>query len=87
MVGQAQWKIRSHDSTLPDLGLVYDEVGLGDGVLMFNNVRNPCESLDDGLVPLRCDEDVLTLLKYVPKFREIEVYVKANVSLVEQHMT
>nr|GEW61294.1 aminoacyl-tRNA synthetase, class 1a, anticodon-binding [Tanacetum cinerariifolium] len=30
-------------------------------------------SLDDGLVPLMADEDVLTLLKYLPRFKEIEV--------------
>ncbi|GJS37957.1 hypothetical protein Tco_0536339 [Tanacetum coccineum] len=42
-------------------------------------------SLDDGLVPLMSNEEVLTLLKYVPRFKEIKVYVKAGVSLVEQH--
>nr|GEX92202.1 hypothetical protein [Tanacetum cinerariifolium] len=34
-----------------------------------------------------CDEDVLILLKYMTNFREIKVYVEANVSLVKQHMT
>ncbi|GJV01724.1 hypothetical protein Tco_1335293 [Tanacetum coccineum] len=81
MVGQAQWKLLSHTINLRDL----DELGLGSGVLLFNHFRIPGESLDEGLVTLMGDEDVLTLLKYVPKFREINVYVEEYVSLVEQH--
>nr|GEW10297.1 transposase, MuDR, MULE transposase domain protein [Tanacetum cinerariifolium] len=49
-----------------------DELGLGSSVLLLSHFRIPCESLDDGLVTLIGDEDVLTLLKYVPKFREIK---------------
>nr|GEU49840.1 Gag-Pol polyprotein [Tanacetum cinerariifolium] len=63
-----------------------DELGLGNGILLLSHFRITGESLDEGLVPLLGDEDVLTLLKYVPKFREIEVYVESFVSLVEQHI-
>ena len=31
-------------------------------------------------------EDVLTLLKYVPKFKKIDVSVEVQLSLVEKHM-
>ncbi|GKA49555.1 hypothetical protein Tco_0742628 [Tanacetum coccineum] len=33
-----------------------------------------------------CDQDVVSLLKYVPGYREIEVYVENGVSFVEMHM-
>nr|GEU33366.1 copia protein [Tanacetum cinerariifolium] len=46
-----------------------------------------CESLDEGLITLMGDEDVLTLLKHVPKFKEIKVYVEECMSLVEEHRT
>ncbi|GJS77851.1 hypothetical protein Tco_0727732 [Tanacetum coccineum] len=64
-----------------------DELGLRSGVLLFRHFRIPGESLDEGLVTLMRDEDVLTLLKYVPKFIEIDVYMEEYVSLVEQHRT
>ena len=32
------------------------------------------------------DQDVLTLLKFVPWYKEIDVYVETDVSLVEKHM-
>ncbi|GKB76468.1 hypothetical protein Tco_0943363, partial [Tanacetum coccineum] len=63
-----------------------DELGLGNGILLFSHFKILGESFDEGLVPLIGDEDVLTLLKHVPKFREIEVYVEVDVSLVKQHM-
>ncbi|GJW93213.1 hypothetical protein Tco_0172885 [Tanacetum coccineum] len=52
-----------------------------------NHLRIPCESLDEGLITLMGDEDVLTLFKYVPKFREIKVYMEESMSLVEEHWT
>lgn len=58
------------------------ELGLGDDRIPFTHFRVPGQSL----VPLMSNEDVLTLLKYVPTFKEIDVYVKADVSLVEKHM-
>ncbi|GJZ11927.1 hypothetical protein Tco_0546686 [Tanacetum coccineum] len=38
----------------------------------------PRKSLDEGLVPLMSNQDVLSLLQYVPIYKEIEVYVEKN---------
>nr|GEZ02910.1 hypothetical protein [Tanacetum cinerariifolium] len=46
----------------------------------------PGESLDEGLPPLISNEDVIGFLEYGPRFREVEVYTKTGVSLVEMHM-
>ncbi|GJY23107.1 transposase, MuDR [Tanacetum coccineum] len=48
--------------------------------------RIPWESLDEGLLPLMSEEDVIKVLEYVPRFREVEVYIETDVSLVERHM-
>ncbi|GJS06808.1 hypothetical protein Tco_0363604 [Tanacetum coccineum] len=63
-----------------------EELDLSDDRFLFSNYRISSKSLVDGLIPLIADEDVVTLLKYVPRFKEIEVYVEVDVSLVEQHM-
>nr|GEV96380.1 hypothetical protein [Tanacetum cinerariifolium] len=36
------------------------------------------KSLDEGLVPLMSNQDVLSLLQYVPIYKEIKVYIKKN---------
>ncbi|GJZ76711.1 hypothetical protein Tco_0641383 [Tanacetum coccineum] len=36
------------------------------------------KSLDEGLVPLMSNQDVLSLLQYVPIYKEIEAYVEKN---------
>ncbi|GKE67559.1 hypothetical protein Tco_1521720, partial [Tanacetum coccineum] len=38
----------------------------------------PRKSLDEGLVPLMSNQDVLSLLHYVPIYKEIKVYVEKN---------
>ncbi|GJZ39053.1 hypothetical protein Tco_0585616 [Tanacetum coccineum] len=38
----------------------------------------PGKSLDEGLVPLMSNQDVLSLLEYVPIYIEIKVYVEKN---------
>nr|GFB16828.1 hypothetical protein [Tanacetum cinerariifolium] len=38
----------------------------------------PGKFLDEGLVPLMSNQDVLSLLRYVPIYKEIEVYVEKN---------
>ncbi|PWA66207.1 heavy metal-associated domain, HMA [Artemisia annua] len=53
-----------------------DELGLGVDTKMYTHFRILRESLDDGLVPLMSEEDMVTLLKYVPRFKETEVYTK-----------
>ncbi|GJZ64354.1 hypothetical protein Tco_0620775 [Tanacetum coccineum] len=63
-----------------------DELGLGDGRLLFSHFNIPCTSLDDGLVSLMADEDVVKLLEYMPMFREFDVYVEEVVLVIEQHM-
>ncbi|GKB06184.1 hypothetical protein Tco_0834417 [Tanacetum coccineum] len=40
--------------------------------------RIPGKSLDEGLVPLMSNQDVLSLLQYVPIYKEIKVYVKKS---------
>ncbi|GKD86952.1 hypothetical protein Tco_1358106, partial [Tanacetum coccineum] len=57
-----------------------DELGLGDYRILFNHFNIPCTSLDDGLVLLMADEDIVKLLEYM------HVYVKEDVSVVEQHV-
>ncbi|GJR16552.1 hypothetical protein Tco_0799204 [Tanacetum coccineum] len=43
-----------------------------DGRILFFHFRIPGKSIDEGLAPLMFDEDVLSLLKYVSRYREIE---------------
>ncbi|PWA50265.1 PYR1-like 6 [Artemisia annua] len=44
------------------------------------------ESLDDGLLPLMSDKDASRLVEYVPRFRELELYIETGVSLLECQM-
>lgn len=60
-----------------------EALGLGDR--LFSHFRNPEKSLDDGLVPLMSVEDVVQLFKYVPHFKEIEVYIEEGISSVEEY--
>ncbi|GJU80415.1 hypothetical protein Tco_1282780 [Tanacetum coccineum] len=39
---------------------------------------------DEGLLPLMFEEDVIGFLEYVPRFREVEVYIETDVSLWNQ---
>ncbi|GJS60387.1 hypothetical protein Tco_0655171 [Tanacetum coccineum] len=55
-------------------------------MLLLTHFRIPRESLNEGLLPLMSEEDMIIFLKYVPRFREVEVYIETNVSLVERHM-
>nr|GEW17312.1 transposase, MuDR, MULE transposase domain protein [Tanacetum cinerariifolium] len=63
-----------------------DELGLGNGGLLFSHFKIQCTCFDDGLVPLMADKDVVKLLQYVPRFKEVNVYVEEDVLVVEQHM-
>ncbi|GKE16728.1 hypothetical protein Tco_1424305 [Tanacetum coccineum] len=45
------------------------------------------KSLDEGLVPLMFEKDVVNLLNYVPRYRELEVYIDNGVSSIESHVT
>lgn len=60
-------------------------LGLGDRTL-FSHFRIPENSLDDGLVPLMSVEDVMQMFKYVPRFKEIEVYIEEGISSVEDYL-
>ncbi|GJX55566.1 hypothetical protein Tco_0285463 [Tanacetum coccineum] len=55
-------------------------------MLLLTHFRIPRESLNEGLLPLMSEEDMILFLEYVPRFREVEVYIETNVSLVERHM-
>nr|GEV16201.1 hypothetical protein [Tanacetum cinerariifolium] len=48
--------------------------------------RIPKQSLDYGLLPLMSEEDVIKFLKYVPRLREVEVYIETNFSFVDKHL-
>ncbi|GJZ70678.1 hypothetical protein Tco_0634529 [Tanacetum coccineum] len=63
-----------------------EDLGYIDCRLLLTHFRIPWESLDEGLLPLMSDEDVIRLLKYVPRLRELDVHIEIGVSLVERHM-
>ncbi|GJX03983.1 hypothetical protein Tco_0189899 [Tanacetum coccineum] len=79
LVDSKMFIINEYDSLLEDLGFK-------DGGILFSHFRIHGKSLDEGLTPLMSDEDVLSLLKYVPRHKEIEVYVEIDVSSVEKQM-
>ncbi|PWA80291.1 PDDEXK-like protein [Artemisia annua] len=59
------------------LGEMLEDLGYTDRTLVYTHFRLPGESLDDGLLPLKSDEDVKTLL---------ELYIETGVSIVEYEM-
>ncbi|GKC18013.1 ribonuclease H-like domain-containing protein, partial [Tanacetum coccineum] len=71
LVDSETFSINGYDAMLEDLGLK-------DGSILFSRFRIPGKSLDEGLVPLMSNQDVLSLLQYVPIYKEIEVYVENN---------
>ncbi|GJV28834.1 hypothetical protein Tco_1385282 [Tanacetum coccineum] len=75
-----------HLFSIEEYVAMLDELCLGDGRLLFSHFKIPCTSLDDRLVPLMEDEDVVKLLEYMLRFREVDVCVEKDVSVVEQHM-
>ncbi|GKC40735.1 hypothetical protein Tco_1053119, partial [Tanacetum coccineum] len=79
LVDSKMFTIKEYDSLLEDLGFK-------DGRILFSYFRIPRKSLDEGLTPLMSNEDVHSLLNYVPRHREIEVYVEIGVSSVEKQM-
>ncbi|GJZ21004.1 hypothetical protein Tco_0558043 [Tanacetum coccineum] len=63
------------------------ELGLGDNnKILFTHFRIHGMPLDDGFVPLMANVDVIKLLNYVTRCKEIEVYIETDVSLVELHL-
>nr|GEV00485.1 hypothetical protein [Tanacetum cinerariifolium] len=65
------FSINGYDAMLEDLGIK-------DGSILFSHFRIPRKSLDEGLVSLISNQDVLSLLQYVPIYKEIKVYVEKN---------
>ncbi|GJV75119.1 hypothetical protein Tco_1506703 [Tanacetum coccineum] len=65
LVDNEMFSINEYDSLLEDLGFK-------DGEILFSYFRILGKSLDEGLAPLMSGEDVLSLLKYVPRYREFE---------------
>nr|GEX45655.1 hypothetical protein [Tanacetum cinerariifolium] len=55
-----------------------EDLGIKDGSILFSRFRIPRKSLDEGLVPLMSNQDVLSLLQYVPIYKQIEMYVEKN---------
>ncbi|PWA65324.1 hypothetical protein CTI12_AA325110 [Artemisia annua] len=68
------------------LGEMLEDLGYTDRTLVYTHFRLPGESLDDGLLPLKSDEDVKTLVEYVPFFTQLELYIETGVSIVECEM-
>ncbi|PWA82861.1 hypothetical protein CTI12_AA172120 [Artemisia annua] len=68
------------------LGEMLEDFGYTDRTLVYTHFRLPGESLDDGLLPLKSDEDVKTLVEYVPFFTQLELYIETGVSIVECEM-
>ncbi|GJW73730.1 hypothetical protein Tco_0133100 [Tanacetum coccineum] len=65
---------------------MFEDLGYIDGRLLFTHFRILGQSLDEGLLPPMSDEDVIRFLEYVPRFRDLEVYIEIGVSLVKRHM-
>ncbi|PWA77159.1 hypothetical protein CTI12_AA125040 [Artemisia annua] len=68
------------------LGEMFEDLGYTDRTLMFTHFKIPDESLDDGLLPLKSEEDVRRLVEYVPIFTQLELYIETGVSVVECEM-
>ncbi|PWA97306.1 hypothetical protein CTI12_AA030120 [Artemisia annua] len=68
------------------LGEMLEDLGYTDRTLVFTHFRIPDESLDDGLLPLKSEEDVRRLVEYVPIFTQLELYIETGVSVVECEM-
>ncbi|GJW32693.1 hypothetical protein Tco_0052725 [Tanacetum coccineum] len=75
LVDSKRFSIYEFDAMLEDLGIK-------GGSFLFSHFRIPGKSLDKGLVPLISHQDVLSLLKYVPSYKEIEVYVEKHMMKV-----
>ncbi|GJY32175.1 hypothetical protein Tco_0415670 [Tanacetum coccineum] len=71
LVDNKRFSIYGFDAMLEDLGIK-------GGKFLFSHFRILGKSLDKGLAPLISHQDVLSLLKYVPRYKEIEVYVKKH---------
>ncbi|GJX21687.1 hypothetical protein Tco_0226132 [Tanacetum coccineum] len=71
LVNSKRFSIYGFDAMLEDLGIK-------GGSFLFSYFRIPGKSLDEGLVPLISHQDVLSLLKYVPSYKEIKVYVEKH---------
>ncbi|GJW61787.1 hypothetical protein Tco_0111122 [Tanacetum coccineum] len=71
LVDSEMFSINGYDAMLEDLGIK-------DGSILFSHFRILGKSLDEGLVPLMSNQDMLSLLQYVPIYKEIEVYVEKN---------
>ncbi|GKD42688.1 hypothetical protein Tco_1267333 [Tanacetum coccineum] len=58
--------------------VMLEDLAIKGGSFLFSHFRIPGKSLDEGLVPLISHQDVLSLLKYVPRYKEIKVYIEKH---------
>ncbi|GJY58871.1 hypothetical protein Tco_0458763 [Tanacetum coccineum] len=72
---ESRCDIDAHERRLKDRRYRYAVITL---YALVDNKRILGKSLDKGLAPLISHQDVLSLLKYVPRYKEIEVYVKKH---------
>ncbi|PWA85111.1 hypothetical protein CTI12_AA153160 [Artemisia annua] len=68
------------------LGEMLEDLGYTDRTLVFTHFKIHDESLDDGLLPLKSEEDVRRLVEYVLIFTQLELYIETGVSVVECEM-
>ncbi|PWA52790.1 transposase, MuDR [Artemisia annua] len=68
------------------LGEMLEDLGYTDRTLVFTHFKIHDESLDDGLLPLKSEEDVRRLVEYVHIFTQLELYIETGVSVVECEM-
>ncbi|GJX48656.1 hypothetical protein Tco_0273846 [Tanacetum coccineum] len=72
LVDSERFSINRYDAMLEDLGI-------NDGsIFLFSHFRIPGKSFDEGLAPLISHQDVFSLLKYVPRYKEIKVYIEKH---------
>ncbi|PWA56993.1 hypothetical protein CTI12_AA411040 [Artemisia annua] len=68
------------------MGEMLEDLGYTDRTLVFTHFKIPDESLDDGLLPLKSEEDVRRLVEYVPIFTQLELYIETGVLVVKCEM-
>ncbi|GJX74979.1 hypothetical protein Tco_0313574 [Tanacetum coccineum] len=78
--------VDSDHFSLDEYDALLEDLRFNDGGILFSHFRIPGKSLDEGFVLLMSKENLVNVLKYVPRYKEIEVDIKNGVSSIESHM-
>ncbi|GKC92467.1 hypothetical protein Tco_1157909 [Tanacetum coccineum] len=78
--------VDSDHFSLDEYDALLEDLRFNDGKILFSPFRIPGKSLDEGFVLLMSKENLVNVLKYVPRYKEIEVDIKNGVSSIESHM-